>query len=108
MNLSAGKSHGPFPLTPTLSLGERESNRPRAGLNGTLRWVESEAAMPPLPEGEGWGEGEGRSDCRKSTKLKSSGAGVRGTTCPLCTRLELKHACKGAGARQSVSLREQT
>src|SRR6266404_3622072 len=39
--------------------------------------------MPPLPEGEGWGEGEGRFDCRKSAKLSSSvpGEGVPRLDC---------------------------
>src|SRR5205814_1620117 len=53
--LSAAKSYGWFPLTPALSLRERE-NRPRAGSHGASRLVESLAAMPPLCKGEGRGE----------------------------------------------------
>src|SRR5437867_1895436 len=60
VSLSTGRSRGRFPLTPTLSLREREDNRPRAGTDGASRWVESLAAVPPLPEGEGWDEGERR------------------------------------------------
>jgi hypothetical protein len=47
-----------FPLTPALSLREREEARQRVretgvpGIVGQLAWV------LPLPEGEGWGEGE--------------------------------------------------
>jgi len=59
-----------FPLTPTLSLGEREKPRRRwdravrVGL--ARRWL----TRLPLPKGEGWGEGEsdvptpGRAACR--------------------------------------------
>ena len=49
-----------FPLTLTLSLGEREQ------LSSTWEYsLDSEhfPALPtvlPLPKGEGWGEGEGR------------------------------------------------
>src|SRR5438477_3478680 len=49
---------GPLPLTPTLSLRERENQGPRCdhskrpGLSNTL------PMMLPLPEGEGRGEGE--------------------------------------------------
>jgi len=51
-------SKGFFPLTPTLSLGERESHRPfryESGAHNLFKWL---AAIPPLPKGEGWGEGE--------------------------------------------------
>src|SRR2546426_1500323 len=37
---------------------QRESHRPCAGSDGASRWVESLTAMLPLPEGEGWGEGD--------------------------------------------------
>src|SRR5438309_11307366 len=54
------RSHTRFPLTPTLSLGERE--RPCARVR---RWrgpwfVERWEVVLPLPKGEGWGEGEVR------------------------------------------------
>ena len=53
-----------FPLTLTLSLGEREQ-RPRntclahTGLaNSVAGMAERRATIPPLPWGEGWGEGK--------------------------------------------------
>jgi hypothetical protein len=75
-----GYSDGSFPLTPTLSLGERENSWPAleksvelahspvlhaakpAGAAGTLiaRNDSRQALLSPLPEGEGWGEGEQR------------------------------------------------
>jgi len=49
---------GCFPLTPALSLGERE-NRPRRGKQArTFTLPTPEAVLFPLPEGEGQGEGE--------------------------------------------------
>src|SRR5579883_1199352 len=53
-------ARAPFPLTPSLSLGEREQHLPR--------WLQAHGAgcanqrskmVHPLPKGEGWGEGEG-------------------------------------------------
>jgi hypothetical protein len=50
--------YAPFPLTLALSLGEREPRSPafeypkRLGLDGKREMV------PPLPKGEGRGEGE--------------------------------------------------
>jgi hypothetical protein len=52
------KSGVAFPLTPALSLRERENYRQRAGEADTLGIVERLAALLPLPKGEGWGEGE--------------------------------------------------
>ena len=55
---SCSQSDVAFPLTPTLSLGERENRAQsldkawRAGLADAL------ADILPLPRGEGWGEGE--------------------------------------------------
>jgi len=49
----------PFPLTPALSLREREQRSPRsADRNATA--LRALADFPPLPAGEGRGEGEGR------------------------------------------------
>src|SRR5437764_386741 len=45
-------SHDLFPLTPALSLREREQRRQRIGV------VATRSLVLPLPEGEGWGEGE--------------------------------------------------
>ena len=47
-----------FPLTPALSLREREKHRQRVGemLVLFLELFESRVRqLPPLPEGEGWG-----------------------------------------------------
>ena len=52
------KSDVVFPLTPALSLRERENYRQRSGEASTLGIVERLAALPPLPKGEGRGEGE--------------------------------------------------
>jgi hypothetical protein len=46
------------PLTPTLSLGERENRRQSAGESERLGMDENRAWLLPLPEGEGWGEGK--------------------------------------------------
>src|SRR6266478_5759245 len=49
---------GPFPLTPALSLRERENQGPRWN---NSKWRPFSNALPmilPLPEGEGRGEGE--------------------------------------------------
>src|SRR5439155_16495367 len=49
---------GAFPLTPALSLRERENQRPRCD---NSKWLGFSNALPiilPLPEGEGRGEGE--------------------------------------------------
>jgi hypothetical protein len=47
-----------FPLTPALSLGERENGRQRLREAGIAGKVERLKSMPPLPRGEGRGEGE--------------------------------------------------
>jgi hypothetical protein len=48
----------PFPLTPALSPGEREPVRQSVAESNAAGHVESRPAAPPLPKGEGWGEGE--------------------------------------------------
>jgi len=47
-----------FPLTPTLSLGERGKLRHSVGESEAVGICASRALVLPLPEGEGWGEGE--------------------------------------------------
>ena len=47
-----------FSLTPTLSRWERESGRPSLASRGASRLAEARTNRPPLPAGEGWGEGE--------------------------------------------------
>ena len=49
---------GLFPLTPTLSLGERENGRLSVGESETLSLFENRTPRLPLPGGEGRGEGE--------------------------------------------------
>jgi excinuclease ABC subunit A len=48
----------PFPLTPALSPGERENPRQSLGEAGAPQIKVSRTAAPPLPRGEGRGEGE--------------------------------------------------
>src|SRR5438477_12059070 len=48
-----------FPLTPTLSLGERENWLRHVQKPGAQRSVPAQDPILPLPEGEGRGEGEG-------------------------------------------------
>ena len=57
-SVARGLSDVVFPLTPALSLREREV--PCAALEYTneLQLADQQAAIPPLPDGEGWGEGE--------------------------------------------------
>src|ERR1019366_381199 len=47
-----------FPLTPALSLRERENAGQRVAETGTSEIVERLPSVLPLPKGEGWGEGE--------------------------------------------------
>ena len=47
-----------FPLTPTLSLGERENRRQAVREPSAVRHANALEGDPPLPEGEGRGEGE--------------------------------------------------
>jgi len=48
-----------FPLTLTLSLGEREHHMPRCDNSGSAGKLDTRRTIPPLPKGEGRGEGEG-------------------------------------------------
>jgi len=78
LNGDDGTCTAPFPLTPALSLREREHLRMASSLDGALGFApaiggqiskeallyvdagfsESSRAWLPLPEGEGWSEGE--------------------------------------------------
>src|SRR6266481_8091228 len=49
---------GPFPLTPALSLRERENQEPRWNDSKQRPFSNAPPMMLPLPEGEGRGEGE--------------------------------------------------
>jgi len=50
--------NGLFPLTPALSLRERERHRSDSPQFDALRLFDRQVSILPLPEGEGWGEGE--------------------------------------------------
>ena len=50
--------HGISPLTPALSLGERENRRQSAGKSGIVGISERRASLSPLPGGGGRGEGK--------------------------------------------------
>src|SRR5437899_1377311 len=55
---AVGNFHDPFPLTPALSLRERENQGPRCNNFKLLAFSNALPTLLPLPEGEGWGEGE--------------------------------------------------
>ena len=57
---NVGLVDAPFPLTLTLSLGEREPRTPLREYSWSVNFFKSLATILPLPKGEGWGEGEGR------------------------------------------------
>ena len=63
----------PFPLTPALSLRERENTPRMVGESGTLASSKSRTPQPPLPKGEGRGEGEGTSPVQ-TTQPPDSGS----------------------------------
>jgi hypothetical protein len=48
-----------FPVTPALSLEERENHRARVRRFHASALLQRRLVRLPLPKGEGWGEGEG-------------------------------------------------
>src|ERR1035437_9312404 len=78
-----------FPLTPALSLREREKPRQRVGQTGASSIFERRAAMLPLPKGEGRGEREQAAPCARPFDLtecpgrpNGSAAGTAGGAVP--------------------------
>src|SRR5579883_580125 len=60
MNCVNGNFDSTFPLTPSLSLGERVNHfAPLVGTSRAMNLKPSRQRPLPLPKGEGWGEGEG-------------------------------------------------
>ena len=80
MNLSFARCHlrlrnAPFPLTPTLSRGERENGLPIWNLPNRFWIVLKRAVWFPLPWGEGEGEGKqevSKPDARNHTSVRGS------------------------------------
>jgi hypothetical protein len=64
-----GLEYGLFPLTLTLSLGEREPPPARLGNFDALRFGDRQARTLPLPKGEGWGEGEWDARAKYSLRI---------------------------------------
>jgi hypothetical protein len=60
MDWLVGLEHDQFPLTPALSLGEREPRRSPLAESGRVGPANARAMILPLPKGEGRGEGEQR------------------------------------------------
>src|SRR2546427_1796141 len=58
-------TNAPFPLTPALSLWEREPLGAICRTEAALRLESDRPAVLPLPQGEGRGEGEGRVQLHK-------------------------------------------
>jgi hypothetical protein len=63
--------NAPFPLTPTLSLREKENKFSRNWLFDARRLAPARQTTFPLPEGEGQGEGEG--DAQEAVALETVG-----------------------------------
>jgi DNA repair photolyase len=97
-----------FPLTPALSLREREGSRQRIGKPTACETFKSGNAWPPLPEGEGWGEG--KRDIRPATASevaqavcrRTAAAGLRARDCPCRLRVvkvsRSSPSARGAGS----------
>ena len=53
-----GRPHVEFPLTPSLSPRERENNPDNRSQAAPVEKLATRRMLPPLPEGEGQGEGK--------------------------------------------------
>jgi hypothetical protein len=65
-----GLGYGLFPLTPTLSLGEREKPRQSVGEKEIIGTSETRAWRFPLPKGEGQGEGKGNVRTASGSRIR--------------------------------------
>ena len=64
-----------FPLTPALSRGEREKPVPRCDWSVPVGFAITQPKIPPLPGGEGRGEGEQghlRLNARSSSQIRQT------------------------------------
>ena|GEM_PF-3067413 len=81
--------HGLFPLTLTLSPGERELLSAGRDLSLDGEPLPARAAMLPLPTGEGWGEGESGPQLHR---YGLAAAVCRSTPIPGCSHLRDRRA----------------
>ena len=73
-----------FPLTPTLSRGERERQSTARAKRTGIRLADRLARIPPLPWGEGWGEGElGAGRFRRRRIAEALAGRSHGLQCPI-------------------------
>ncbi len=85
-------TNNPLPLTPTLSLGERENRRQSAGESETVGTFDGCALQLPLPKGEGRGEGEQALRKAGGTKIASRDLS---SSSPFVRLLEAVHEIEG-------------
>ncbi|HQL77693.1 MAG TPA: hydrogenase maturation protease [Verrucomicrobiota bacterium] len=71
--LSSGGPSATFPLTPTLSLGERGNRLPSRDESRRCNLVLNRTTVLPLPKGEGWGEGNGSAELGPRHLLLNAG-----------------------------------
>ena len=71
---ASANPEAPFPLTPALSPGERESAPQSVAESNAAGHVESRPAVPPLPKGEGRGEGEPATGTGKTADFATTSA----------------------------------
>ena len=86
------EARDPFPLTPALSLGERENRRQSAGETRPTGTIEGRTLRLPLSKGEGRGEGEQALRQAAGTKIAPCD---RTCTSPFVRLLEAVHEIEG-------------
>ena len=94
-----------FPLTPALSLGERENPRQRLAAPGAPRTFKRQTAAHPLPKGKGWGEGEAGVLCQSGCTLSAPSARVLSIS--LCGLLLLAAAFAGCVSKSQAKAQER-